>query len=182
MGTLGAWVGMAGFPSEVSRRGSAGACGLEVGACCPGLVALPERIEGQGATWRHLGPWVGRPQQPSHGRAESGHMGAAEGKNAEVDATGDPGHQGGPGRCPSRLVVTASAKARAGPPGVGDASNRQSRKLYRLPTVPKAGTDLPTSSALPLAEGPGQRGLAGRGRGSRCPCRGALGCCVVGCV
>lgn len=77
----GAWVGWCWVSIRGLRRGNARACGLEVGACCPGLVALPERIEGQGATCRHLGPWVGRPQQPSHGRAESGHVGAAEGKN-----------------------------------------------------------------------------------------------------
>lgn len=80
MGTLGGLGRMAlGFHQRSQDGEVPGLVGW-VGACCPGLVALPEkgsRVRAQPG--RHLGPWVGRPQQPSHGRAESGHMGAAEG-------------------------------------------------------------------------------------------------------
>ena len=146
-------------------------------ACCPGLVALPERSEGQGAAWRHLGPWVGGPEQSLLTAALSGHVGAAEGKNCGGGRYQGPRPPGRAGQVPQQACSHRLGQGSCRPTWGGGRLESPVLEVVQVTRGP-AGTDLPTSSALPLAEGPGQRGPGWEGGGQQVPLPGVRGCCV----
>lgn len=139
-------------------------------ACCPGLVALPERSEGQGAAWRHLAPWVGGPEQSLLAATLSGHVGAAEAKNCGGGRYRGPRPPGRAGQVPQQACSHRLGQGSCRPTWVGDASNPQSWKLYRLPKVQQALTSLPPQPCL-WQRVLGREAQAGRGAGSRSPCQ-----------
>lgn len=148
-------------------------------ACCPGLVALPERSEGQGAAWRHLAPWVGGPEQSLLAAVLSGHVRAAEAKNCGGGCYRGPRPPGKAGQVPQQACSHRLGQGSCRPTWVGDASNPQSWKLYRLPKIQQALTSLPPQPCL-WQRVLGREAWAGRGAGSRSPCRESEGAACGG--